>query len=483
MNCQNKILNSVTVVYGYSSGDFSWKNNDDRKIFRTSGLIASIEGKKYVVTTREQMISCKTLIMYHLFKKNGVLVKSYMHILFQSIENNLIILGSVGYNELILDKDNAVSTTLNQKEIEIILNKFKGTNLDSHQTIPTNRSLYHINKIDLGNTFDNIKYKYHTYDIKFNKQCIFDKSYLPKSLKYKFICQKNINSVGTLGTVVYSAKNKIIGITTHVGTNKIYVTPTTVIISMMRNFIDYFNDQQSYKGQSCFPFKLKNDESNNIIITVQKNKSNKKVPVKNGDVLRTLNGYEIIVNDNEACLCVDSKNIIPLDIYFRMKYQKDASYKLTISRGSKIIKFNLFLVSNTSELRLTDQTYYFPKDTIPHVNLFGLIVVKLSHELIDYLVKNGIIVRNYVIENIMNGAELNDDILIILDSTNELNCTTFNFPILTKQTKPIDCPVLTSLNHQKISNLENLSNVKLFTKGENILTLKLNQDSEIDLLV
>ena len=402
------ILNSITsntvYIYGYYNNRYSWKSNDNRTLYRTSGLIVNLDKKKYVITTRNQLISCQKIIMHHILKKTGIIVRCEMQVLFQSIESDLIILGSKEHNELIITEEHVA--------FGVVPDNFSigkiGIDLTDKYVTPTLKSSYHLCKIDMDDISNTIKASINRFDVKFVKSCIIDDSYIPRRHMFVFDivnCKLGKNKfVGITGSFIYNKKNKIVGMVNFIEKNRLYVTPIRVVSCTLRDFNEYHDQSHNYQGQCCFPLDIdiidyKVTVTKQKAITIANSSSSKKI-IKVGDLITSINDLPLSVVNDEIVLQNENGIFVYLDIYFRQSMRAKDSYTLTLSRNSKIINIVVSEYSFTKELYLTDQSYFYPKDTIPYYNIFGIIIVKLTHELINYLAMD-LIIKNILVEKIM----------------------------------------------------------------------------------
>ena len=116
-------LGQIAVIYGYSPNDFSWLQIDNRAIYQTSGLIITLNNKQYVLTTRSRLISCQNIIMYYChFNDSEPIFRNNLQIIFQSIEYNIIILGTKGKNKLDFESSELISGDYIPKQKKIYQN-------------------------------------------------------------------------------------------------------------------------------------------------------------------------------------------------------------------------------------------------------------------------------------------------------------------------------------------------------------------------
>jgi len=71
-------------------------------VYQISCVIIEHNGSKYVISARKKIIQCKKIELYYC-KFGQLIYKNDLRILFQSIETNIVILGTNGYDELRLD--------------------------------------------------------------------------------------------------------------------------------------------------------------------------------------------------------------------------------------------------------------------------------------------------------------------------------------------------------------------------------------------
>lgn len=491
-------LGQIVAIYGYNENNFRWMPNSGRSVYHTSGLIIEHNNKKYIVTTRAKLISCKNIVMYHSYfidSDTVPVMRNDLQILFQYIDFNIIILGTKNYNELNLDVSEILFGNYNPKIVSPSYNIMKNIFVT-----PTKRSHYHVARMSMNLESDTIQYNVHIHDVKFNKSVVYDKTFLPESYMYKFNLKNNessleesmiipqgelsvpktgvlqeesseINLDGICGAIVFNKKHQLVGLISktekskkeglHNNKLKIYVIPTKIIIKIVIDFVKNLDKPDEYHGLMTLPLNLKISKTNTIKIdhNVVINTIECKKTLKINDDLISINGNPI--NNDNDCISVFDEDLnenIPFDIYTKLN---GIDYvNLVLRRNKKLIDIdvlnNLYHVTN---LPLTNLTYFHPLDPIPYINISGIIVVQLTHELLDLTMSNGIALKNKIINDIFEDlSELPNSVLLIIDCLSSVLAGTYKLPQIILN-PIINCPIITTINGIDVFTLDNIKQV------------------------
>ncbi|AYV85397.1 MAG: hypothetical protein Satyrvirus14_13 [Satyrvirus sp.] len=500
-------LAQVVAIYGYNSNDIPWQICDNRSVYHTTGLIIKHDDKKYIVTTRNKLVGCKNIVMYHTYF-NGIdpVMRNDLHILFQSIEFNIIILGTVDKNEFDIGESEVVRGDYDPK-----FSCPSYSILDNIFTIPTKRSQYHIIRMgaDLeSNIFD---YKVDIRDVKFKKLFIDDKTFLPRNYMYKFIMDMDSrtdkkNLFGICGSIIFNKKHKLLGMVSKKKSDKIYVIPTKNLAKVAFDFVTYIVKHDEYNGLLTLPFideitstgiiksdhefaspktfvsenYIRNSEYNlskieQQLFSVQLGASNSNQKILKGDKLISVNGKNLIFDGDEILIYDDDYKInIPIDIYVKL----NATNNISISRSNKILQLCI-TCTPINNFPLTNQPYFFPNCSIPFINLEGIIIVQLTHELLDITMSNKIVLDNNIINDLKEdnyGKTMPKKIFIVIDCLNKMLSDKYNLPrIVVNKNQTTQCPIVVSINGQQLIYLDD----NLFYKSGHkpLITIKLLLDS------
>ena len=292
-------LSQIVILYGYNSNDFPWRDTKDKNIYHTTGLIIEYDSKKYVVTIRSNLISCKNIVMYHsYFNDSESILKNNLSILFQSIEYNIIILGTIGKNMLDLSK----SKIINEKNLSnFICQSYDICN--NNFVIPKKKIEYYTIRMDIDLKPTIINYKTQIYNIFFIESFIFDETFLPKNFMYKFTVDENkIKLNGMCGSIIFNKKHELIGIITRIKNKILYVLPTKMLNKITTDFCKNLSNPTNYTGLLSFSFPY--TINSGIIITENYylNTIAGKFLIKSNDNIISIGGNDIIILDDEVLI-------------------------------------------------------------------------------------------------------------------------------------------------------------------------------------
>jgi hypothetical protein len=510
-------LSKVVAIYGYNSNEFPWKNIDNRTVYQSNGIIVEFNSKKFVITTRSRMIYCKNIVMYYnLFDETDTVIRNNLHILFQSIEFNLVILGTVDMTELDLQKGEIISGNVFSNLT------VKPHNFESTYIAPTMRSNYHVVRMDMDLDSDKINYNVHIYDAKFKGMFIENESFLPSNLFYKFglINNKKTKIPGLNGAIVFNKKQKLIGmIMISKSQNISYVLPTKAIHKIFMDFYEFFSvpdhnnsgfgsktgtpdhnnsgfgsktgTPDNYKGLITIPFEYVITTNSNIKIInkLSLETPNGKKIIKSKDKLISIDHQPVLIdNDVPSVLDLGLKHQIPIDIYLRWNFNQTNIINIELMRNGKLIMMDVFGVPlNQCIFPLTSQPSFNPK-TINYVNLNGIIIVQLTHEILDIIIMNKMDITNDIIEGMIDITNNNsyEKYFIIIDCIDTSLANKHGLPCLKiNDNKTIKCPLVMMIDNNKINSLNEIQQMiddngsnhsyKLFLSfnGENIFEFEL----------
>jgi len=451
-------------------------------VYQISCVIIEHNGSKYVISARKKIIQCKKIELYYC-KFGQLIYKNDLRILFQSIETNIVILGTNGYDELRLDLSELIKGNIDnvnympfQSPTDIpaitISNKF---------TMPKSKKKYYAGMIDV-NPIDDIVSN-NNYEFKYRGSFIMTNTYLPSIYMFEFeLTKKKLieNDFRNLyGTFIFDHDKKPIGFITEIMLDaRCAVLPIRHVHKIINNFFDETKSGHSTKSL-CLPISYivkKNNKTANIIVDSVYIDTN--IDLKSKDRIISIDNKEIIIKGNEAVVFDDEyDDCLPFDVYLRLNLNSYSMMNITIERKNKIISYDFYGVPiDTHMLSLTDQAEFYPTYPIPFINLGGLIIVQFTHELLDILAGNKIKLNSYVIDDFMasdDNKKINH-LLIVSNSTKKKKTLNINVSSI-GSCNVIDCPVLLKINGTKVNTLTELNNL---IKKRNALTISLR--SQLD---
>jgi len=482
-------LGQMVVIYGYNANDFAWRQTDNRSVYQTTGLIINYHNKKYVLTTRDRFIGCKRIVMYHsYFTATDSVMRNNLHILFQSIEHNIIILGTKKRDEL----DLTMSKILHgYHDPQIVCPSYNIANQNNF-IVPTKRSSYYTVRMDMDLKSEKINYYVHIYDVKFLGSIIYDKTFVPSNYVYEFsVTSKKYDLHGIHGAVIFNRKLQPVGLISKTEENKLFVIPTKSLSKIVTDFINYSNKPEKYHGPICMPFTYEISKKSVLVVKSKPEVFN--IPPKTNDSFVAINGNIIAINNKIATVFDnDFKEYIPLDIYLKLNIENILTAELSFVRRKKTITSKIIDDQYFNKLELgiplTDQPYFYPICAIPYKIIGGLVVVQLTHEILDITMRAKIILKNDTIDHFLDGLIDNiENMIIVIDCLNALLAKTYDLPqfIPNKKKQTIKCHTLVAVNGKKVFTLSDLneSEIELTQSECLVITLESPRKKQYELVL
>lgn len=467
-------LCKICVVYGYNENPFSWIENESRSVYRISGLIIDCHGKQYVLTTRTKLINCKNIVMYHQYcgDKNVNILRHDMYIIFQIPEYDIVILGS----------KNSDSFNLNIGEI-VTDDIFKIDNVTGYDIlnesfiVPTKKSQYSTIITEMNLTSSKIDYKLNMYQTKFHKNVMYDQSYLPNTLMYEFTINTK-NKLGIYGAVIYNKKHKLVGMVTKENNDRIFVLPTKILHKIVQDFVDNLSDKSVYTGILDLPFNYHITKKSNAKIvdncTVQTISG--LFEIKKDDFIIGIDEKDLIIEKGMGMIYdKDFDTNIPINMYAKYNLSRTKPIKLKIKRRKKIYDIDIFGTPYIDIIPISNREWYNPIQNIPFLEINGLIIAQITHELLETAMTKKIEICNELLDAYFNDIDVPiNNYLVIIDCINSELIKSHNLPSIDNNTddQKIICPIITNINEQCVSTLNDLNNIKcdnyLISCGSNL---------------
>ncbi|MEM3062207.1 MAG: hypothetical protein QW303_01485 [Nitrososphaerota archaeon] len=471
-----RFLSDVVVIHGHHPNVYAWRNAEDDYIYPTSGLIVECCGNRYVVTTRSKIIDCDDIIMFHnYFNKEATITKQKLHILFQSIEYDLVVLGT----RCMMKLDFGASKLINGKYIP---DKKFGYNIMENDLfiVPTRKSKYRIIKMKMDQK--NRHYKVDICNAKFVGSIIYNEKYTPDDYIYMFEVPDMNKLNGFCGSIVTNSKNKLVGLVLGVKEKRLYVKPTKTIRKALSDFVKFLDRQDKYCGIVDLPFRFGIAKKSEVRIIDVGEKNG--MQVKPGDLVHSIDGKPIFVRKGNIFIFDEVyKFNLPLDVYLHQNFDQECEIKVGIMRGDRNFRVTTKGVPHQStSVPLTFRPYYFPKPGISHIIISGLVIVELTHELIHIMLSNNIEITNSLIKKFFsNKLEDFGNYLLIIDCLDENLIKKYGFPKFDPNLNGqlINCPQILSINKKKVGTIREASNVLL--KSNSLLVEMDGRKLQIDL--
>lgn len=454
----------------------------DDFVYQISCAVIEHNGYKYVISARKKIILCKKIELYYC-KFGTIIYKNELRILFQSIETNIVILGTVGYDKLRLDLSVEVMGNSTNQLHSHPYSVFSPTDIPSiiiseKFTMPKLKKKYYASMIDVD--IDRNRYIQNIYQFTYVKSFVTTGHYLPPIYMFEFELTKKKqfeNDFRNLyGTFMFGYDGKPVGLVTEVVITRTVVLPIRHVYKIINSFFNIDN----YAGSLCLPisYSVKVNKTNRTNKTKSTKKfdmivnsnSNSDGSIKSGDKIISIDNKEIIIEDGVVLIFDDIyMDHIPFDVYLRLNLNLHSMMNIVVERKNKIISYDFVGVPIEDHmLILTDQPYFLPIDPIPFVNLGGLIIVQFTHELIDILACNKIKLNNYVVNEFMaapiDNRKINHLLIIKNPKKKIVNGSGCTYAI-------VNCLLLLKINGVKVHTLTSLKNL---IKKQNILTVSLS---------
>lgn len=467
----NKNIKVITI-YGYNINDFPWLKINNSKIVHACGFVMVYGDKKYVITTRSRLSSCKNIIMYYTSLDDRTIFKNELHILFQSIEFNIIILGTINRNYLDLMSSEIIFGKNNKNDINTFI--FEDNFNDFTYFKPDNKTTYYINIANLK--IKNSKYTYHNnnYKLIYIESIIYDDTYLPPNYFYKFKINLKKNITGICGTIIMNGMNEIVGISSIYKNKELFVLPIKSLYKILSDFVHYHNNPKEYCGLLTLPLNLKSNKDNDNFIAINCSDillktSNGMKKIKKDDEIIKIDNKELLVDSMNIMILDKDYNIkLPFDLYLRLNLKNNIPMDVTIMRKYKIMNYKIFGEPlNKYIFPITNQPYFNPQDIIPYVKLKNLIIVELTHELLDIcLLYMKEIINDHINSFIGDNDNGFQQHLLIIDCLDKKHVKEFNLPSLDFNRSHNNILSLFSINNKNVTTFNDIIN---YSDNDNII--------------
>lgn len=439
---KDEILNTAVSIYGYNMTSFSWKDPDMRQVYRATGIFFQKNGNSYILTARDHIVSCKKIVAYHYHGSgdNVQIMKNYVTIIYQSVKHNVMILASVDYQYFNIQSSIIISDNCAKLEIPHF-----------HMTktrLPSGIGYAIVPSFDLQS--NTIKFIVDVQESKINKARMWDQSFVPES--YLYPC--NVDLIGTQGAPVFTREEILLGMITYTCPNESYILPSNVLYEIIDSF---YNNQ-------CEPIRI---ELPVPIVTKKRN------AFVDGNLVINIDNLKTDVHDNTLRVYdSDYNKMIHLEIYLNKMYKCGDQVKINIEKYGQIESIYYELIV-PNDMIFSGMKMFNPDEFIPFLNVNNYIIVQLSHELINTAVVNGIILSNQYIDQLLNGININTNMLIVIDHVGPED----RFPKLHQNTTVL-CPIIETVNGLPFTHLDNL---KTFLENNIVRNITCSDDYIINL--
>lgn len=488
-------LGQIVAIYGFNGNNFPWREVENRSVYHTTGLIFEHDKKKYVMTVRSKLITCKNIVMYHSCFNAPIhdtgsepVMRNNLIILFQSIEFNIIILGTQYKNELDISSSEIISGDYDPKMVipsyDFSKNSFP---------IPTKKSQYHTFKMDLNLESSTVEYDVNIYDVKFVESLVYQRTYVPANYMYKFILKnKETDLLGICGGIIFHKKYKLIGIISISEKYDLYVIPTKTLWKIIHDFTTNLDGINQYNGFLTLPFEYKLDKN-----SVPKITSECTIMTPDGNTNLEKNDIIVSINNNtivpkEDILTINDKDFnenIPLDIYLKINLNANQPVDLVINRDKIMMSIKSIGTTIKNEIfPLSVQPYFFPNDVIPFVNIRNVVIVQLTHELLDITLVNKINIKNSITTDFFKDnlpINFSHNIFIIIDCFDTILTKKYKLPqiVFSDKKQTLNCPIVTMIDNKKIVKFDDLLGIDLTNNNKLFMTIGPSTDDQYKILL
>ena len=418
INCIDKY---ICNVYGSSINCHQWKSKDNNKKIKLCGFNILLGNKKYILTSRNVLIECEQIMCKFSYKETNI--RQNVKIAFQCIEHDIILLSS---------DDNKISD--NEQKFGILF-------YDIFKNEPKNILNKEYYKLFFlrNNFFKKIGHA----ELNFDQIYIKNDTYLPSNILLSFTQKKIIKNI--IGSLVLDNNNEIVGIISDIKLKNVYVLPFLTIFNILLKF-----SNNVYNGDLLLPFSY-NIVDNKIIINKIYTKN---IDMLKGDILVNLNSYKFnIINNIIYVYSQYYQEYIDIELFFRL-YGND-KFIFEIIRDDINISIKLKKQTMTTKnLNLTDCPYKNFINPIPYTIINGLVIVKLTHELIDYYYARNYNLVNDYLENFISSE--NEKLIayyIVVDIINDDIYNKYNLQNINQYN-----PIVTKINGKKFKKISNIKN-------------------------
>jgi hypothetical protein len=514
-NNREERLQEIVSIYGTNYNDFRWHEGvQNKSTYHTTGmLIRLLDGditNTYVITTRTKIIGCQTIVMFfNCLSDTKQIMSLRLFVLFQMIEFDLVILGAGDKQCIDYSLSQIISGSCFPTKFPMgnHLNEYIVThtqlNLDCFLVQTRLDSKIEKTRInpDIVTSKDeilNLDYQFHIRPVSYVDTIVDYTTYLPPICKYQFVLDddhndqsensnnsNNINNSnsGIIGSIVCDCNGNLIGIAHKINDSNFYVIPCSYVIQMINYFLTFRSDQFRFEGPLTLPLDL--------------SFVNDRVQINNSIKINTVDGPKLF-KKNDKIIELNDKNLgsnltiwsdkfekeIPIDVYFRMECEYGVPMKISINRHKKKIVIAAYgIFSNQWLFPLTDQPYFFPKNSIPYVDVHGIIIVSFTHDLIDLLISNGKIPSNFLIDDFFaNGITRCIRYLLVIDCFNPSLKDMYSLPVLKSKNKNLEPFVVKKINRKKISTLKEIEDIKLTDESFSSIELETSVQNQIKIV-
>lgn len=441
---------TICRVIGFNPNDLHWRIPEKKNICETTGIIIEYQSLFYVLTTRENLITCESISMY--YESDSFIKKNSLYILFQSIETNIIILGTTGSSSFVFDQSEKICKNEFSQIKSFDINF--GINFDIN-------SKYYLLQLQIKEKF-NVPYKISqkSTSIICESPIKYTQSFLPKLYNHQFVLKNHADKLFGMNSAPVLLENKLIGIVNLVKNNKltIEVTPLRIIEKVLKDFVQN-KATGIYSGFLTLPFDYYIDQVVLVYSSTIMFGPSGQTKIKKNTRIISINDSELKVFENSIFIKDEKSNqMLDLDTYIYLVPTK--TVKLSLEK----FDVNIYLGPIPPiPFRLTSIPYFFPpKYLFPIIQINNIIITELTHELLNYTFSNKITLTNSLInkyiqcglsESIVNDKNFSQRIFIIIDTIDTIGKNSTRFPHLKINKKQdVHVPIIKTINGKPIES-------------------------------
>jgi hypothetical protein len=483
-------LEHIVSIYGYSYEPFTWnvgekktlEKKPDKKTescFQTTGLFVGCGDKKYILSSRKPLIGYRQHMV--VYRCGRSIWTSKLRMLYQMIEYNVIVFGTHPGSEQ--EHDSALARTDGMTCFDHAKSNVITSDLISDSSGLENQpiSLYEFplkppilkppkkyqivrNEHQIDTQFN---FQVHLYPVTYIESKPNDQTYVPFNYVhlFKIKCEEEIRDL--IGSFIITKKRYIIGVVSEVKGDVIYVDPMRYLENGFKIWSKYGPNEKISHGAISDIFG--NDPHLELCTRATRVSTQTTTKlIKKDDVLLEINGLKISIDQaNLVIYDVNLNQLIPLSIYCKLYPLCLSPMNVVLKRGQNNIFITVTSIPDLkeSDIQLSLMDHFYPTHLIPYINLNGLILTQLSHELIDILYSFYPTLKNELIEKVINDQPL-DGIseVVVIDCVNVDLMDSSIFPLLSqKKRKTLEIPIVTKINGTQVQTLTDV--VNLLSKG------------------
>jgi len=395
-------------IYYSDERIFGWLDESPESYYQSLGTGVEYLSTKLIMTNRMPQFGCQDIVAYYFYWEGEkcYLCRQKLSVFFQLAEFNLIFLASRGGGSFLPESGEKLTLT----NMDSYLSYYEVT---QSLMIPRRDEKYEAVVIDIKDNHNIMDFRLSRIMLTYDSMQLKKISILPKISFYLFRYEEKTDHLVLNGTLFCQGK-EIIGMVSYIDESYYYVLPKRIIDVCLNIVFNSLVKYQIFHGWSSFPV-TDLDLEKGFVITkkISTHSSRKFLP---GDIITEINNSKIFVIDNEILVeDLFLREAIPLEMYLKLNCCPMDYINVNIRRGNKIKTLQIVCKTDGWINFLSSQTYLQPGSVCPYVNFQGIIIVKLTYELIYFLSLRQIFLSSYAVDKFLNQQPL--PCFIVIDSS------------------------------------------------------------------